>query len=61
MANTMDTSLTSRARRVAVQRPRGRPVPKERATGSRSSYLGEKCDLMTYGVYLGANGPNNGS
>ena len=26
-ADTMDTSLTSRARRVAVQRPRARPVP----------------------------------
>ena len=27
MADTMDTLLTSRARRVAVQRPRAHPVP----------------------------------
>ena len=42
MADTMDTLLTSRARRVAVQRPRRRPVPVKGYSvlpGDRGTYL----------------------
>ena len=42
MAETRDTSLTSRARRVAVQRPRRRPVPVKGYSvlpGDRGTYL----------------------
>jgi len=45
MADTMDTLLTSRARRVAVQRSRAHPVPMKGLQGSQSSYLGKKYDL----------------
>ena len=47
MPDTMDTSLTSRARRVAAQWPRARPVPiGECYTGRDPSYLEKKYDLQ---------------
>ena len=47
MPDTMDTLLTSRARRVAVQRPRTHPVPRRVPQAGDPSYLGKKYDLFT--------------
>ena len=53
MADTMDTSLTSRARRVAVQRPRRRPVHYERATTSACNFGKVKTSANCFRGLLG--------